>query len=399
MKWWFFFTLIFSSFVASAEIDICVPAFPEIQDFFSLTEFQTEGLLSANVLANCVALIFVGAFSDKYGKKKVIEIGFYIFLIGTVCCIFANSYATLLVARVIQGIGVSAPMSLITLFVFDKFKPEKQQQAVNFLAGASTLSICVAPLLGAYMTIYMGWRGTFLALIVLGILAVCFNYFNLENDQKKDSKGVKKSDGFFSGYAEVFRNKSSMIAIFAVTISIGLYYCFVGMAPLILIKSMGVKIEDFGFYQGILVLSFGVCSILSGFFVNQKNIKYCYCASIFLILLFLAIMLYALLFKPFSHPAYFTLTIVILSVGAVVTINTLYVFAINSVPHLKSITSSMINIGKSIFAAVGMQLSSYFYTDDFRSTALVMVCMEFLALFLTLCLFIKDVKFKKVIGC
>ena len=72
MKWWFFFTLIFSSFVASAEIDICVPAFPEIQDFFSLTEFQTEGLLSANVLANCVALIFVGAFSDKYGKKKVI---------------------------------------------------------------------------------------------------------------------------------------------------------------------------------------------------------------------------------------------------------------------------------------------------------------------------------------
>ena len=398
MKWWFFFTLIFSSFVASAEIDICIPAFPEMQDFFNLTPFQTEGLLSINILVNCIALIFVGALSNKYGKKKVIELGFYVFLLGTIGCIFANSYRTILIARAIQGAGVAAPMSLMMLFVFDKCKPEKQQQSVNFLAGASTLGVSIAPLLGSYMTIYMGWRGSFFALIILGVLAMCLNYFNLDNDKTEKLDKADSPKGFFSGYSDVLGGKSSMIAILATTISIGLYYSFVGMAPLILINSMGVKIEDFGFYQGILVLSFGVFSILSGFFVNQKNIKFFYSGSIFLVIAFLFIMTSALLFKPFSHPMYFTGTIVILSIGAVVTINTLYVFAINSMPSLKSITSSMINIGKSVFAAIGMQLSSYFYTDDFKSTALVMVVMEVLALMLTLYLFITDLSFRKAVG-
>jgi DHA1 family bicyclomycin/chloramphenicol resistance-like MFS transporter len=75
-----FITVIFSIFVAGAEVDIAIPSFPEIRAFFDISPFMVELVLGVNLLAHCIAALFCGGFGDKYVKKSDIKNAFIIFV-------------------------------------------------------------------------------------------------------------------------------------------------------------------------------------------------------------------------------------------------------------------------------------------------------------------------------
>ncbi len=393
MKFGFFITVVLATFISAAEIDICVPSFPEIKDLFELTPFQIEMVLSVNLIFHCIAAVFVGVLSERFGKKKMMNTGLIIFSIGSVFCTFAQNYPSVIFGRILQGIGVSAPMILAPIFVFDKYKQEQQQKMMNILNGVVTLTICFAPAIGSFTSLLFGWRANFAILLILSFSSMLLNKKFLPAHEKIDKKA--KID--LRKYGIVFKNKIAMIYILACTLGIGLYYTFVGMAPLILIKSFGVDLRHFGFYQGALTLTFGAVSIFSGFFVSKKMKFPIFIISEILILCFL-VGASILVFSGNQEPIYITLVIMMLSVGAVAPINALYVNAINSIPDHKGVTSSVLIIAKWIFASIGIQLSSYFYTDNFTSTGIVMIVMEILSILLTFYLYKKDKNFRLAIG-
>ena len=150
-----FITILFVIFVSAAEIDICVPSFPQIQNEFGLSPFKTEALLGANLLFHCIAAIFAGTFGDKYGKKRMINTGFVIFISGSLLCFFAPGYNSLISGRILQGIGISASLVLAPIMILDLYEKEKQQKMMSMLNGFVTLAICLAPIIGSYATLQL----------------------------------------------------------------------------------------------------------------------------------------------------------------------------------------------------------------------------------------------------
>ncbi|CAF1661891.1 unnamed protein product [Rotaria magnacalcarata] len=385
-----FAVITFLIFVSSAEIDICVPAFPQIQAHFGLTPFTTEMLLGVNLLLHCIGAFFAGNLGDKYGKKIVINYGLLIFLISSYVCFIADSFSLLLIGRAFQGLGVAMPMVLGPIIVLDVYEKEKQQSMRTMMTGFTTVAICIAPSLGSYLTLYFGWQANFLALFIMSIMAVLlFNIF-IPSD-KKTNNNITFS---IKEYAVIFKSPLTLICVLMFCLECGSYYAFVGMAPIIYIESFGVSLKMFGIYQGILTLTFGIFSIFSKPLINYFGKKTTFIGSMIMFVGFLPMCLFALIFNT-HNAAYITFVITILSVGVAIPLNFLYVFALNSIPEASSRISAIMTVGKWLLSIIGFQLASYFYSHDFRSTGWIMLVMEGTSIVLTTYLFIKNKNFKK----
>lgn len=388
-----FLTIILLIFVSAVEIDICVPAFPQISDQFNLSPFATELLLGVNLFFHCLISLVAGNIGDKYGKKRTINAGMIIFIIGSYLCFIANSYNMLLIARIIQGIGVAMPMVLGPLLIIDNYQKSEQQKMMAMLNGFCTLGICLAPTIGSYITIYFSWRMVFLLLVALGALSlIIFNLVIKSDNQNNHNVRISLAE-----YLPIFKSKTVLIFLIALCSAIGGYYTFVAIAPIIYIKSFGVSLKDYGFYQGSLTLIFGLLSIFSGKIVSIIGKRTTFFWSIFLVIISNIAYIFFVIFN-LKNVNYITLSMIIISIGWVYPINLLYVLTLGLLENASGRLSAMVNILKWAFSIAGFQLASYYYSYDFRSTGLTMLALNSLSISLIFYLYFGNQKLKTEIN-
>lgn len=377
-------------FVSAAEIDICVPSFPQIQSEFAISAFKTEFLLGANILFHCIAALFAGNLGDKYGRKRVVNVGLGLFVLSSVLCYFSTNYYALLTGRILQGIGVSAPMVLAPVLIMGFYEKEEQPKIMSQLNGFCTLAICAAPTIGSWSSFYFDWRFNFLILAVMGVMAFAlFNAFIPSDKRSNPHAGISIRE-----YAIVFKYKTTLLYILSLSLCCGAYYTFVGMSSIIYVDSFGVSLKDFGNYQGALTLAFGLTSIFSGRIVEKLGKRNAYWASIGLILIFLFACLCFVVLNV-RNPNVITSFMIMFSVGAVIPLNMIYVLALDSIEGAGGKVSALFTTGKWLFTIFGTQMASLFYSQDFRSTGILMLLMEVGALAIVFILLKKDVKYRE----
>src|ERR1700722_12155159 len=96
---YFPFLLIFSAVSAAMEIELSLPSFPDIARAFAVPEETVEGTISLNFLGFCLSALFYGPLSDHFGRRPILIVGTFLFLIGSLSCSFASSMNMILVSR------------------------------------------------------------------------------------------------------------------------------------------------------------------------------------------------------------------------------------------------------------------------------------------------------------
>jgi len=71
----FTFLLVISLLTCSVEVDISVPSFPDISDYFNISDGLTQMTIALNFFGFCLASGFYGPLSDTFGRRKVMLIG------------------------------------------------------------------------------------------------------------------------------------------------------------------------------------------------------------------------------------------------------------------------------------------------------------------------------------
>ncbi|HEY4432550.1 MAG TPA: MFS transporter, partial [Paenibacillus sp.] len=113
-----------------------------------------------------------GKLSDMYGRKRFFMFGLIVFLIGSALCGTATSITQLSIYRAIQGIGGGALMPIAFTIVFDIYPPEKRGKLTGLFGAVFGISSVLGPLLGAYITDYVGWQWVFYINLPLGVIAL-----------------------------------------------------------------------------------------------------------------------------------------------------------------------------------------------------------------------------------
>ncbi|MFN2189312.1 MAG: MFS transporter, partial [Candidatus Promineifilaceae bacterium] len=143
-------------------IDAMLPALPEIGSDLNIQEPNHRQLVVTMIFLGLASgQLFFGPLSDKTGRKPAIYLGYSLFIGGSLISMFAYTFPMLLVGRLFQGAGISAPRSVTLALVRDRYKGRAMARVMSFVMTIFIMVPMVAPLLGQTILLFSGWRTIF----------------------------------------------------------------------------------------------------------------------------------------------------------------------------------------------------------------------------------------------
>lgn len=371
-----FFAVIMIFFLAGMEVDLFIPSYPELRSTFNLSAAAVQLTLSVNFATYCIGSLYAGMLGDRYGTKQVILISIVIFIFGSLACVLADSFASIVMGRALQGLGMAAPASLGYVVIAQTYSAEEQASKLGILNGFITSGMAFAPVIGSYINMFFGWRGNFWVLLVMGVLCLITSYLFLPNSIVRD-KNIKIS---LQSYLPLMRSKLFWYYI-AVVISLSCaYWIFIGMGPIIYMDGMNVPIAHFGFYQGALAAVFAVVSFTSPIILAKYGHDFCLNKSMYFIVFFAALLAFVAIFFN-DNPILITGLMCLYSVAVVFPINILWPKLLEVVPATTGRASALGNVIRLLITAAGVELISYLYTGRFLELSIVLLLAAIIAFY------------------
>lgn len=225
-------------------IDIYLPAFPTIAEQFSASEKQIQQTVAIFMLTVGLGQLIAGPLADKFGRKPVAITGVTIYGLAAFGAYLAPDFASLMIARALQGLGACATFVVAFAIVRDRFGSERSGQIITYLNGIVCFIPALAPILGAWLTVQFGWRMNFLFMAVFALIGLFITLLMY--------KETRPADSVYSGHILDLRRFMPIIStplflfhslICLVTMSAILV--FVTLAPGWLITELGGSVTDF----------------------------------------------------------------------------------------------------------------------------------------------------------
>jgi len=147
-------------------------ALPSVAHSMKVSSASTSMVLTAYFAAYVVVLPMGGTLVDRYGPRSIALIGLGIFALGAAGGALCSGIDALVATRILQGAGAGLVSPAALAGAVSGFPPEARGRALGAWGASAGVSNLLGPVLGGLLTIELGWRGDWWALVPLSIVAV-----------------------------------------------------------------------------------------------------------------------------------------------------------------------------------------------------------------------------------
>ena len=252
--------------------DMYLPAFETIRAEFGTTQTLISLSLSIFLLGMALGQLVYGPLSDRIGRKKMLFVGMTIFVLSTVVISVSNSIELFLVARFGQALGACCGTVIWQAVVIDRYQGKASERIFATIMPLVALSPALAPLLGAGLEEYFGWRSIFVVLVVIG-LALVFATNRQQESAPLDKKQEKMSTQLARDYKQIIKSKKFMGNMLIFAACSAAFFAYLTGSPFIM-TAMGYSGADIGLSYlpqtvAFLVGGYGCRSLLTRFSAKQ----------------------------------------------------------------------------------------------------------------------------------
>lgn len=165
-------------------------ALPTIGDEFNADAILLSWVATSYLLAAAVFLVPFGRIADIYGRKKIFLYGIILFTIASLLSAVSPSITVLIVFRIFQAIGSSMIFGTSLAIITSVFPPGERGKAMGITIAAVYTGLSCGPIVGGFLTEFLGWRSIFYSIIPLGILIIYLVIRKLKGEWA-EAKGEK----------------------------------------------------------------------------------------------------------------------------------------------------------------------------------------------------------------
>ena len=146
-------------------------ALPTVARGLKVSSASTAIVLSAYFGAYALVLLPGGELVDRLGARRLALVGLGLFALGAGLGALVSSIGALVATRVIQGVGAGLVSPAALAGAVSGFPPERRGSALGIWGASAGVSNLVGPLLGGLLTVWLGWRADWWALVPLAAVA------------------------------------------------------------------------------------------------------------------------------------------------------------------------------------------------------------------------------------
>ena len=240
-------------------------AAPLLRTEMNLSPSQLGLLFSAFFWSYALLQILSGWLVDRYNVNWVMAIGFFIWSIATAATGFVNAFASLLLLRVLLGIGESVAYPCYSKIIVRNYA-EHQRGLANALIDANTkFGPALGTLAGGVLMAHYGWRPVF---IVLGFgsllwLPAWFRWMPRSQDQ------VFKDGNEQIGFKRILSQRKAWATFMGHFCGNYFWYFLLTWLPFYLVRERGFSMETMAIIGAVAYLITGISTTITGWLSDR----------------------------------------------------------------------------------------------------------------------------------
>jgi MFS transporter, DHA1 family, multidrug resistance protein len=263
-RWRFAALLAALSTLGPFSIDAYLPAFAGIQASLAATPLEIQQTLSAYLFAFGLMFLFHGALSDSFGRRPVILVALVVYTVASVAAALATGVHGLIAWRAVQGLSVGAGMVVGRAMIRDLFGPEDAQRLMSTVTLFFGLAPAIAPIIGGWLFVGLGWRAVFWFLAAVGVLLVVVSWRLLPETLPEAGRQSFHPVALIKGYEEVGINVRFLLLSLAAGFNFNGFFLYIVAAPVFLGQHLGLGPQQYAWLFIPCIVGIMVGSQFSG---------------------------------------------------------------------------------------------------------------------------------------
>ncbi|RAS81884.1 MFS transporter [Priestia endophytica] len=176
--------LLSNIFIAFLGIGLIVPVMPSFMDIMNLSGKTMGYLVAVYAMAQLLMSPFAGRWVDRYGRKKIIIIGLFLFGVSELIFGLGTNVLVLYISRILGGISTAFIMPGVTAYIADITSVRERPKAMGYISAAISTGYIIGPGIGGFIAEY-GIRMPFFFAAAIAILACIPSIFILKEEPLK----------------------------------------------------------------------------------------------------------------------------------------------------------------------------------------------------------------------
>ncbi len=364
----FILTLGMLTTTAALTVDLSLPAIPDMARALATDLPLAQKIVGIFMVGMAVGQIPSGLFADRLGRMPVLYVGMSLFTLAATVASFAQSIEVMLAARFVQGMGAASAVVLSRAVVRDIASGAEAVRLMSLMTMLFTAAPVIAPSLGALLIHVFDWRATFTAIAIAGffmLVAVRVNLVETHTPEPQGHPARQLTESFRTFFS--FR-RSIFGLLLIITPPIG-FMSVITVSAALIVTEYGYSVTVYG-----LIFACAGLSIMVGSFINRLLVERHDLSALIglgaVILLVASLSFTLIVFLDRAPVSWYwgSLCIYLMAVGILAPNAT--VVALDPLPKVAGVASSIIGSIQNLTAAGGALLGAAIYDGSVRNASI-----------------------------
>ncbi|GAB3882185.1 Bcr/CflA family multidrug efflux MFS transporter [Spirosoma agri] len=241
--------------ISPFSIDMYLPGFPAIANDLHTSISQVQLSLTAYLIGIAFGQLIYGPLLDRFGRKLPLYGGLAIYLLASVGCALTNSIETLILMRLLQALGGCVGLVAAQALVRDLFPVTEIAQVLSLLTLVVAVSPMIAPTVGGYATVALGWHSIFLILAGITALIIVGIYYALPDGKAPDPALSLRPRAVLGNFFTVLKQPQFLTYALVSGIATAAPFAYISGSPDVFMNLYKVTEQQYGWIFSFLAIA------------------------------------------------------------------------------------------------------------------------------------------------
>jgi DHA1 family bicyclomycin/chloramphenicol resistance-like MFS transporter len=260
--------------LTALSIDAMLPALPQIgRDLSVQNANDRQMVVSVLFLGLAFGQLFFGPLSDSIGRKPALYAGYGLYIAGALLSASTASFQVMLVGRLLQGFGLSAPRAVTLALVRDRYKGRAMARVMSFVMTVFILVPMIAPSLGQAILLFSSWRSIFVSFVLMALITLVWFALRMPETLAPEHLAPFSLRRIMDATLEIIRNRTALGYTVSAGLISGAFLGYLNSSQQIFQEQYALG-ELFPLFFAVIAFSVGLASLLNARLVMRFGMRF-----------------------------------------------------------------------------------------------------------------------------